>query len=426
MDRRTPRPGLRAEPVASVPADHAGVRRHNLSLVLNLLHDNGARSRAQIATDTGLNKATVSSLVAELTARGLVREGGTLVARTGRPGTLVEIDGRGVVAIGVELNVDYVAVLSVDLAGRVQLRRQRAIDARASQADARKAIRTLAGQAVRAAHKAGAFVAGVTLAVPGVVDLASGTLRFAPNLGWRDVPLGPQLADALGGEVPVHVDNDCNLGALAELRVGGHTGVRDLVYLVGEMGVGAGVVIDARVLRGRSGFAGEVGHMVALPHGATCGCGAAGCFETVAGLGHLLRAAVPDVAEDLLASRLHPGQKVAVVAERARAGDPQALRALEDLGDWLGLGLSTLVNLFDPETVVLAGFYPAVAPWILPVLERTLASRALVADDAGCEIVVSRLGYSAASLGGAIHAAQRIFDDPTVVPLSATLAKELS
>jgi predicted NBD/HSP70 family sugar kinase len=409
-----------------VPADQAAVRRHNLSLVLRLLHERGPRSRAQIAADTGLTKATVSSLVADLAGRALVREGGVQMARTGRPGTLVEVDGRAVAAIGLELNVDYVAVLVTDLAGRVLQRRQRGIDARVSQRRALRAVTALAEQAVTAAEHSGAAVVGVTLAVPGLVDVASGVLRFAPNLAWRDVPLADHLADALGRAVPVHVDNDSNLGALAELRLGGHRHVRDLVYLVGEMGVRAGIVIDGEVLRGRAGFAGEVGHMVAVPDGAPCGCGAAGCFETVAGLEHLLRRAVPDVADELLASRLHPQVKVGVVADRAEVGDGQALAALEELGVWLGAGVATLVNLFDPEAVVLAGYFPAVAPWILPAVESTLRDRALVADVPGRRIVASSLGYAAATLGGALHAVERVLEDPTVVPPSLSLALSLA
>jgi len=402
------------------------MRRHNLALVLRLLHEHGPRSRAQVAAETGLTKATVSSLVADLAARGLVRDAGTLAARTGRPGTLVEIDGRAVASVGIELNVDYVVLQVNDLAGRVIQRRQRAIDARRSEEGAAKVIVSAARQAVAAASRAGATIVGVTLGVPGVVDQPTGTLRFAPNLGWRDVPLGSMLEGALGGGVPVHVDNDCNLGAFAELRAGGHNGVRNLVYLAGEMGVGAGIVIDGHVLRGRAGFAGEVGHMALERNGTRCGCGATGCLETVVGLERLLRSALPDVAEEVLASRMHPEAKLRLVTDRARAGDGRSLEALDELGAWLGLGIASLVALFDPEVVVLAGFYPSVGSWVQPVVERTVRARALTPDPVGCRIVCSRLGYSAAALGGALHSMSRVFDDPTVVPLSLSLAKELS
>ncbi len=212
------------------------------------------------------------------------------------------------------------------------------------------------------------------------------------------------------------VDNDANLGALAEYRVGEHAGTPNLIYVAGQIGVGGGVVVDGRVLRGASGFAGEVGHMHVVDGGPRCGCGRLGCWEALVGLRPLLRAAVPDVLESLDAQpRLGPQAKIGHVVARAKAGDAVTLAALEQHGRWLGTGLATLVNLFNPQVVVLGGFFREIAPWTLEVAERTMHSLSIAPLAGGCKLAVSQLGFSPAALGAAIHAAEHVFDDPATV-----------
>src|SRR4051794_17303441 len=199
-------------------------------------------------------------------------------------------------------------------------------------------------------------LAGVTVAVPALVDVERSVVKFAPNLHWQDLEVGRKLEHALGPSVTVSVDNDANLGALAEYRVGEHAGTPNLIYVAGQIGVGGGIVVDGRVLRGARGFSGEVGHMHIVDGGPLCGCGRLGCWEALVGLRPLLRAAVPDVLDSLDAQpRLGPQAKIGHVVARATAGDPVALAALEQHGRWLGTGLATLVNLFNPQVVVLGG-----------------------------------------------------------------------
>jgi predicted NBD/HSP70 family sugar kinase len=402
----------------AAPADQTVVRRHNLSLVLRLLQE-GPRSRASIAIETGLNKATVSSLVTELAERGLARDLGIDQARRlGRPATLVELDGRNVATVGLQLNVDYLAVLATDLAGRVLHEEKCPLDAVGQPQDrALRALVGLAGRALREVHDRGATVAGLTVAVPGVVDLAGGRMCFAPNLGWRDVALVERLATGTGLDVPIALGNDANLGALAEYRVGELAGTANLIYLTGEIGVGGGVIVEGRPLLGANGFSAEVGHLQVDRDGTPCTCGSRGCWETLLGLRPLLRRAVPDLAPALEADgTLSPEAKVAYVVERAERGDADTLAALGELGDWLGIGLATLVNLFNPGAVVLAGFFSLLAPWMLPAATATLHERTIAPDAGGCRVTLSRLGFSAATLGGAIHAAERVYADPTLVP----------
>jgi predicted NBD/HSP70 family sugar kinase len=401
-------------------ADHAGVRRNNLSLVLRLLHGGGMQSRASVAAVTGLNKATVSSLVADLIDRGLVRELGTDdQGRVGRPATLLELDGRQVAALGLELNVDLLTIVATDLAGRTLFHRTRALDA--ASRPVKRTLDTLISIA-RKAHdellRQVQTIAGVTVAIPGLVDAAAGTVAFAPNLDWHDVHIGDRLSEALGGDLEVTIDNDANLAALAEYRVGEFAGVPNLIYITGQAGIGGGLILGGRPERGSSGFSGEVGHMHITNDGPLCGCGRRGCWEALVGLTQLVRSAVPDAAAELEASRNKgPEAKVGAVVARALAADAVALDALERLATWLGIGLSIIVNVFNPEVIILGGFFREIESWVLPIAEGTMREHTMAADAGGCQLAVSTLGFSAAALGAAIHAAERVFDDPALVPL---------
>jgi predicted NBD/HSP70 family sugar kinase len=399
------------------PADQATVRRANLGLVLRHLRDHGPRSRATIAAETGLNKATVSSLVAELTDRGLVTAGELHRGGTaGRPGLIVHLDGRGVCGIGVELNVDYVATLVLDLCGAVLFEERVGLDVPALGVERTlDEVARLVTAAVAAAAEQGAMPAGVTVAVPGLVQSAAGVVSLAPNLHWREVPVLDGLRERLDLDCPMRVENDANLSAIAEWAMGAEARTADLVYLTGEVGVGGGVIVDGRLLQGADGLSGEVGHLALGDPAELCGCGRHGCWETAVGLAALLRAAadpddpVRDPARDL-------ETRLAEVADRAERGDERTRRALTSVGTALGSGAAVLINLFNPRIVVLGGYFAVLGRFLLEPMTAQLAERVFGPGLAGARIVLSSLGFTAAVRGGAHLALDAVFDDPTLVP----------
>jgi predicted NBD/HSP70 family sugar kinase len=402
------------------PVEHLHVRRHNLSLVLRLLSSQGPRSRASIAGLTGLTRATVSSLTGELIDLGLVRELGPAVGQgLGRPATLLELDGSHVVTIGVELNVGYFSLLARDLGGREVISEHRVKYALAGSSDAVVLIDHLASEimsAVESIERGGRRVAGLTLAMPGVVDAERGVVRLAPNLGWRNVPLLDLLSTRIPSRITVALDNEANLAALAEYRSGSLAGTQHLIYVLAENGVGGGLIVAGSLMRGASGAAGEIGHLTVAPGGARCGCGSIGCWETVVGLPALLRTVLPDRAEALLADdSLDPQDKAAAVVDAAVAGDPAVLAALDGFADWLGIGLANLIDVFDPEAVILAGNFAMVAPLVMPRILAAVEANTMPETLAHVSIEISTLGYSAAALGAAIHAAERLFAEPSSV-----------
>ncbi|MGY2004031.1 ROK family transcriptional regulator [Blastococcus sp. SYSU DS1024] len=400
------------------PADQATVRRTNLGLVLRHLRDHGPRSRARIAQETGLNKATVSSLVAELADRRLVTTGEVdRAGSVGRPGLTVHLDGACVCGIGVELNVDYAAALVLDLRGEVLFEQRLALDLPALGAERTlDAVAGLVSDAVAAAAATGARPAGLTVAVAGLVRSLDGVVTLAPNIGWRDVAVLDGLRARLGTDFPIRVENDANLSAIAEWAMGSEARTSDLVYLTGEVGVGGGVIVGGRLLRGAGGLSGEVGHTSLGDPDAVCGCGRRGCWETVVGLAALLRAAadpgdpVADPARDLEA-------RLAEVAARAAAGDARTLAALRQVGTSLGTGAAVLINLFNPRVVILGGYFAVLGEYLMEPLLTELEARVLGPGVAGARVVLSTLGFTAAVRGGAHVALESVLEDPTLVPV---------
>ncbi|WP_371403078.1 ROK family protein [Kribbella sp. NBC_00662] len=407
------RPGSRG-----VAADHVSLRRNNLSVVLRHVRDLGPRSRARIADDTGLNKATVSSLVAELVERGLLREGRADSSRAlGRPGLLVELDGTGVCGVGAEINVDYLAVAALDLTGAVVLEKRVPVDvAHLDPSTTLDRLADLVREAVAAVETRGGQLAGVTLAVPGLVQGATGELKIAPNLGWGELSVAQEMRSRLGQPTyPLHVDNEANLAALAayaDLRQTEDEPVHDLVLLTGAVGVGGGVVANGQLLRGGHGYSGEVGHMPVAPPGRTCGCGRTGCWETVVGLTALLHKAT-DSDDPVRDPSLDVEQRLAGITRRAEAGEARTLSALKDVGTWLGIGGAILVNILNPDVLVLGGYFAVLGPWLKEPLEKAIRDRVIAPNGGGCRVVRSELGFAAAVRGGAQISLDQVFVDPT-------------
>jgi predicted NBD/HSP70 family sugar kinase len=396
------------------------MRRSNLALVLRHLRDAGPRSRARIAVETGLNRGTVSSLTAELIDRGLVREGDVeRGGSVGRPGQTVELDGRGIGGIGVEINVDYVTAIVLNLTNAVVFEHRVALDVQALPAEAvLDAVTELAIRALAACDEQGVTPVGMTLAVPALVDTEDGVVAFAPNLHWTKVAAVDGLRQRIDRpSFVIQVDNDANLAALGEFAMGSRAGTSDLVYLTGETGVGGGVMVDGRLLRGAAGFSGEIGHMPLNPGGDLCGCGRRGCWETMVGLAALLRmAAAP--GDPVCDPSLDLEQRLKMLSGRADAGDPRTLDALKLVGEALGLGASILVNVFNPRVLVLGGYFASLGDYLLDPMLAELHARVIAPD--ACEVALSTLGFTAAARGGAHVALEAVLDDPMLVALRHT------
>jgi len=259
---------------------------------------------------------------------------------------------------------------------------------------------------------------GVT--VPGMVDTRTGTVAFAPNLGWNDVPIRALLQQAL--ELPVVVHNVTNSGALAEGRVGAAKGARSYVWVYVGSGVGAGIVIDGQLFSGTKGFSGEIGHCPIVDDGPLCSCGLRGCLETLAS-GKAIERIASEAARGSEPTRLsayHAPFDAAVVLEAARAGDAVAQRILRDVGQHLGVGLSYLINVLDPELVVLGGRVMEAADFILDGARASVARHTLRGSKV--EVVASTLGDRAGLIGSVLSAMDQAVRSYRIVATAERMA----
>jgi predicted NBD/HSP70 family sugar kinase len=399
---------------SAAPAEAGGeasrqhtLRERNLRLVARAVYDAAATgtgttppSRADVAAATGLTRATVSTLVDRLVGARLVAELPPAPAqRAGRPAVPLVPASRTVVGLGLEVNVDYLGVRVLDLAGDVvaeHVERGAFHDADPGRTLGR--LGALAADAVARVEAEGMRVAGARLALPGLVDARTGELEVAPNLGWSSLAPVPHLGL---GVLPVRVANEAKLAALAELS----GDVPDsFLYVSGDVGIGAAIVVDRALFLAERGWNGEVGHVVVDPAGPRCSCGAHGCLEQYAGKEAVLRNAglAPDAALSDLVARLDaPG-----------AGDGDARAAVVRAGQALGSALADFVNLTGVSTVVLGGVYTELMPWLAPEVDAGLAERVLAAPFAAPDVRPAGAGKFAALTGGAREVLRDVVADP--------------
>ncbi len=266
---------------ASGKADQGYVRKHNASLVLHQLRLHAPLSRADLAKRIGLNRSTISSIIAQLLEEGFVHETELQTDKVGRPGLSLELNPEGGCALGVEIGVQFVHVILTDFVANIQWRRRIRIAETEPQETYLHIAQEMARQALTKANELEMRVLGIGICLPGMVDVRTGELKYAPNLKWHDIPIRQKWVERFG--LPVFVENDANAAAMGEYYFGVARDAPNFIYLSAGAGLGGGIVIDGQLFRGRGGFAGEIGHMTIDPNGEPCICGKRGCWETLVG-----------------------------------------------------------------------------------------------------------------------------------------------
>ena len=394
-----------APPTGAAASRQHTLRERNLSLVASAVYEaTTPPSRADVAAATGLTRATVSTLVDRLVAGGLLAELPPVVAqRAGRPAVPLQPARRTLVGLGLEVNVDYLGVRALDLVGDVVA--ERVVTGSLHDSDPGEVLarlRGLAAGAIAELEGAGMRVAGARLALPGLVDARGARLEVAPNLGWSSVEPVPELDLRAGDGSPLDVEvaNEAKLAALAELAGDVPS---SFLYVSGDVGVGAGIVVDRQLFLGQRGWNGEIGHVVVDPAGPRCSCGATGCLEQYAGKEVLLRGA-----------GLPASAPVHAVVDLLRDGDDAALATVQRAGRALGSALATFVNLVDVSTIVLGGTYAELFGWVGHVVAGVVEERALAAPFAPVDVRPAAAGPHAALTGGAREVLRAVVADPAV------------
>jgi N-acetylglucosamine repressor len=371
--------------------DSRTMREMNRALLLDMIRRTQTISRTDLARRSALTKPTVSAIVDSLMAEGLVREVGFGVSasRKGRRSRLLELNDAAAAFVGIHCGVRHTALAAADARGQIRATKVTR-SFRGQPGQAMRVLPTLVKDVLRAAELSRSRLQGVGVAIPGLVAHATGTCVLAPNLRWYDVHVRDALSRAL--KAPTVVRNITQAAAIAEGRLGAARGVGSFVWVYVGTGIGAALVVDGRVLFGKNGFAGELGHCAVLGNRAPCACGRIGCLETVAS-GAAIEAAAraglssPDILDPSRASRELDAHAVALAA---RAGDEQAQRILARAGESLGMGISYLVNLFNPEMVVLGGRVIHAGEHLVKPVRASVAEHAMRGE--GIPIVLSTVG----------------------------------
>jgi predicted NBD/HSP70 family sugar kinase len=373
--------------VVETPGSQSSLHRANLERVVRAVRLAGSLTQAEIARSTGLSAATVSNIVRELKDGGTVEV--TSTSAGGRRARSVSLSGEAGIVVGVDFGHTHLRVAVGNLAHQVLVEEAEPLDVDASAGQGLDHAEHLVNRLISASGAGPDKVIGVGLGVPGPIDAGSGALGSTAIVpGWADTNPRDELAARLG--VPVHVDNDANLGALGELVWGSGRGVKDLAYIKVADGVGAGLVIDGRIYRGPGGTAGEIGHITLDESGPVCRCGNRGCLETFTAARYVLA---------LLHASHGPDLTMARMVGLAREGDPGCRRVVGDVGRHIGSGVANLCNLLNPSRVVLGGELAEAGELVLAPIRDSVARYAIPSAARQLAVVPGTLGGRAEVLG---------------------------
>ena len=380
--------------VASQTGSLEGLRDRNRQRVVHALSTRGLASRADLARYTGLSRTTVSSLVAELMASALVVErtdanGGTPGPGGGRPPVLLALNRSAGAAVGLDFGHSHIRVAVADLSHTVLAEDEVEFDVDGDGPAAIERASEVVDSAIAAAGISRSAVVGVGVAMPGPIRLKSRILGSPSILpGWSGLRMGDVLSERLGLEVMV--ENDANLGALAEHSFGAARGVDNVVYIRAYSGIGAGLILNGRLFRGADGTAGELGHVTIDENGPVCRCGNRGCLETLAAEGPIL---------ELLGRTHGPDLTMHRVVELAEDGDQACRRVIADAGHHIGVAVANVCNLLNPNLVVVGGTLSGAGDLLLGPMRDAVDRYAITSAADDVEIVTGVLGERAEVLG---------------------------
>ncbi|WP_029289698.1 ROK family transcriptional regulator [Cellulomonas sp. HZM] len=385
------------------PGSQTSLREANRARIVNAVQQRGSLTQVELAGVTGLSPATVSNIVGELTASGVLNTSPT--TRSGRRALQVTLARNLGLVAGLHFGTRSLRVALADVAHRIvaEQRMPLAPDHRADAGLERAAL--MVQEMVASVDASMSEVLAVGVGVPAPIDVRTGRVAMRGVLrGWD----GAAVPEVLGArlDVPVFVDNDANLGALAEVRLGAARGMQHVVYLRVSHGVGSGLVLDGKVFHGRGGAAGEVGHIAVDERGPVCRCGNRGCLETYVGAAALL---------DMLRAS-HGHLTLRDVITRAEAGDPGCRRVIWDAGRHLGVAAAGVCSLLDPQAVVVGGQLAEAGDLLLEPLRATVAERTFPSANGPVQVMVGELGSQAEVRGALATALDHVSIPAAVVP----------
>jgi predicted NBD/HSP70 family sugar kinase len=382
------------------------IRAMNRSIVLNVIKTYGPIARAEVARQTGLSPATVTGITAELIDEDLVFEKDMGDSSGGRRPILLAINPSGGYVIGIKLTETQAIGALTDLEATVIVKRTDNLHGRDPEMIV-KQLSLLVSELLQMAGLPKKKLLGVGVGLAGIVDSEQGMLRQSPFFGWRDLPLGDMLQAQV--RVPVHVDNDVNTLTLAEMWFGGGQGIDSFLIVTVGRGVGLGIVVNGQFYRGARGGAGEFGHTVIDPEGPTCECGKRGCLEAYIGDPGLLRMAAEAVNRGEIAG---PITSMSDLLTRAQADDAGARTVFAHAGDILGQGIANLLNIFNPQKIIISGEGTRAGDLLFSPMHEAIARNVMPGLAKDTSIQIDAWGDDAWARGAASLVLHELFESP--------------
>ncbi|MCM3600462.1 ROK family transcriptional regulator [Robertmurraya korlensis] len=359
------------------------VKKNNKALVLQLIMEKEPISRADIAQVSGLNKATVSSLVNELLAADLVYESGPGESSGGRRPVILHFNKIAGYSIGIDIGVNYVLCVLTDLKGNIVIERNQAVH-KTPYAATIEIVKEMIHSLIAEMPSSRYGIVGIGVGVPGIVN-KEGSVLLAPNLGWKNTQIKKDLEDLF--HVPVIVENEANAGAFGEQQFGIGQDYQNIIYISAGIGIGVGIILNKELYQGKNGFSGEMGHMIIDINGKPCNCGSKGCWEAYASEQALLEKAGENrnSLENLI--------------QLASSEDKNAQNLFEEIGAYLGYGINNIINTFNPDQVIIGNRLSMAKEWIEHPILSTIENHSLTYHQNEFQLDFSKLGKYSIAIG---------------------------
>lgn len=367
------------------------VKKENKALVLQTIKECSAISRAKTATKTGLNKGTVSSLVSELLDEQLIYESGPGESSGGRRPVMLLFNQLAGYSIGIDLGVNYLLGVLTDLQGNI-CHEKKVEFSHLSYEEIKNKLFEVTDHLITSAPSSAYGIIGIGIGVPGTVNM-EGEIIVAPNLGWRNINLQGILEKKY--ELPVVIENEANAGAYGEKKFGAGKDLDNIIYVSAGIGIGVGLILNGKLYKGNNGFSGELGHMTIDVNGSKCRCGNEGCWELYASEQALLNNAQQADIKILSSEKIN----LELLNQLAENDDKAALTLFNKIGDYLGVGINNIINIFNPQQVIIGNRLASSEKWLTESLNNRMNSRVLQFHHKDVQINFSELSTHSTALG---------------------------
>lgn len=378
------------------------VKRENKKLVLNTIRNKSPISRTDIANITGLNKGTVSSLVSELIDEKLISETGPGKSSGGRRPVMMLFNKNSGYSIGINLDVNYILGVLTDLDGNVIEEDAIKLSDTKFQVVKEKLFKMI-DSLIASAPPSPYGIIGIGIGVPGTVN-NRGMLLLAPNLKWKNIDLKDIIKQRY--DLPVSIENEANAGAFGEKKFGLGTYKNNIIYVSVGIGIGVGLILNGELFKGYNGFSGEIGHMTIKYDGKKCGCGNIGCWELYASE----RALINNAKKVILDQQSSENITLDDIVELAKSGDKKSIKLFEEIGNYLGTGINNIINIFNPEQIIIGNRIAFAKDWIIDSIMKRIENETFDFQHQDITVDFSELNVYSPAIGMAAFSIEQFFE----------------